>query len=653
MEVLVKQTIIITVFFLFLAISAFGKVTEFDKGFKANPERNIQDAVILEEIGVIDHAFTSQLSKNKYNVKMKFFTKKAIEEHGTIKLSFTPPRENISGIKGTVYLPDGTTVTLSKNDIHKKKTSKEWGTKGIEISIVFPALTEGAIVEYSYYHSYNGLQSINTWPFQSDLYTVKPKVTFIAWPMNKFGMAIANQLNTPNFKKGRKGNIPYYELTRTNIPPIKKEKFSLPLAAQREAVVFYYFDTDIKYKNYWIERGEDLYKHSLKKRLKSCRSSNSIITKNHLIEKTQDETIKNIFDFTVNNYTSLTTLSKKQLAEIDEKYIDKLQKANTVTKMLKLKYLFKSQMNYILASLIKSGIPNATVEYGYYIPFNKNLFNPNVKTYRQFTDELLKVTVNNKVYWLSPIKRLLQPNELPYGAHGIKILVVGENGTYFEKIPTDTFDKVITTTTKDIFINEDSITIKEKIVYNKYKSYSKRRLMAYFKDNEIRDLFEEDMFDNHGEDAELLSFKVDNLKDIYKPLIITKEIKYPYELDDSSNSIFLKLIGINKYTKNPFNTKLRKQNIIFSYPNKTIENITYHLPEDFKLSSVPKNQIINPNNFMYKMTFTKKEDNLLSLTIEDTLERNYFSKAAASYFKNTYNKIIKANDTKIVIEEID
>ncbi len=647
-----RHFILIFVSICIFSVNSFCKITEFDKQFMTNPAKGIQDAVILEEVGVIDHAFTTNLSKIKYNVKMKFFTKKAIEDYGTIKLSYNPPNENIGDIKGSIYLPSGKTVKLTKKDIHKKKTSKEWGLKEVEVSIILPSLTEGAIVEYSYYKSFKGLESITRWSFQGDLYTVKSKVTFLAWPNYRSGLSVANQIATPVFKQGKKGGIPYFELTRTDIPPLKKEKYSLPVNAKRESVVFYYFDTDMKYKNYWIQQGNFLYKSVLKKRMKPCKAAKKIVANNNLVTGNTEESIKNIFNYVLNNYTSFSTLSKKQKAEITDSYIRKVVKANTPSKMLKLKYLYKYQMNYILGSLIQSAIPAATVEYCYYIPFTKSLFNPNVKTFEQFTDELLKVTVNGKEYWLSPIKRFLPPNQFATGTRGIQVFVLGEDGAHTEKIPTETFDKAVTTVTKEVFIEEDSIRVKKTITLDKHKSYKKRALMSYFNEDELKDLFEKEATNKYGEDAELVSYNIQNLKDIYKPLTITTEITYPFELDDTEK-IFLPLIAIDKYKKNPFNASTRKLEIVFAYPNRTIQNVKYHLPEGFKLSSVPKNQSINSRDFTCNLTFSKENDSTLNVKTVETLERNFYSKTAFRFFKNSFDKIIKAYNTSIVIEEVE
>lgn len=353
------------------------------------------------------------------------------------------------------------------------------------------------------------------------------------------------------------------------------------------------------------------------------------------------------------NYTSFSTLSKKQSAEIDKKYIKKLSKAKSVAQLLKFKYLYRYQINYILGALIKTAIPKSTIEYGYYIPFNKNFFNKYIKTYQQFTDELIKVKIGSEVYWLSPIKRLLPPNQLPSGAYGVQVLMVGPGGVKFEKIKTETCDKAISNISKDIYIGEEDITLKETYTYNKHTSYIKRKKLIYFNENELRDLFEKEVTNKYGEDAELVSFKLENLNDIYKPLIIKREVKYSNELDDSSEKLFVDLFGIDKYKDNPFNDKNRKQNIVFAYPNKSFYTINYHLPEGFKLSSIPKSIKINTQDLIYNMTFTKKADDLLELKIEDILQRNYYTKAANYFFKRSFDKIINAQNTKFIIEEVE
>lgn len=257
------------VFILSIFINGNCEITEFDKNFQANPAKGIEDIVILEEKGVIDHTFTTSLSKTSYSVKKKFFTKKAIEDYGTITLSYDASDENIGGIEGIVYLPNGETVKISKKDIHKKKVSKEWGYKEVEINIALPSLTEGAIVEYKYYVTFKGIEDITKWYFQNDYYTVKSEVKFIAWPTLRYGLTVANQIIEPKVTEAYKAGNKYFTFTRENIPAFKKEKYAFPSRARKEAVIFYYFDTDMKYKNYWVDRGKAIYKNRLKKHFKA------------------------------------------------------------------------------------------------------------------------------------------------------------------------------------------------------------------------------------------------------------------------------------------------------------------------------------------------------------------------------------------------
>lgn len=270
----------VTIFFFAMAVQllAGDGPTDFEKNLKPDPAKGYEDAVILLRTGEIDNTYTIEMSKTKILKRMKIFTRKGIEDYGTVKLSFDPQDENIGDIKATVWTPDGKKHVLDEKDIHKKKTSKEWGMKETEISFALPGLEAGSIAEYSYYVTYNGLQSINTWYSQHSIYCFRSEVTFIPWPTRRWGYTGGNFHARPvveHKKKSSRGQ--YVHFTMKDIPALPKEDYSLPYNSRREFVTVYYTDVDWKFNDYWKERGDQYYERTLKRKFKPCGATKKLV----------------------------------------------------------------------------------------------------------------------------------------------------------------------------------------------------------------------------------------------------------------------------------------------------------------------------------------------------------------------------------------
>ena len=115
------KRILAAVFFFAMAVQllAGDGPTDFEKNLKPDPAKGYEDAVILLEKGEIDNTYTRQMSKTKILKRLKIFTRKGIEDYGTVKLSFDPQDENIGDIKATVWTPDGKKHVLDEKNIQK------------------------------------------------------------------------------------------------------------------------------------------------------------------------------------------------------------------------------------------------------------------------------------------------------------------------------------------------------------------------------------------------------------------------------------------------------------------------------------------------------------------------------------------------------
>jgi len=637
---------------LALAGVASAGVSSFEKNLQPDPARGMQDAVILLDKGTIDDTFTDRLSRVTYFRRMKIFTHKGIDHWGTVKLSFDPQDENIGDVRATVWNPDGSVHELEDKDIHSKKVSKEWGSKLTEVSFALPGLTEGSIVEYSYYRSYKWPQRFYIWHSQHPVYCLRSEVTFIPWPGNRWGFMGANLHAKPQVERGRHAGKDTGSATMTDIPALPEEEYSAAYGSRAEYVGFYYSDSNIKYDDFWLDYGKVYYRSRLRSAMKRCSATKRIAAKK-LAGLSPDAAIVAAHNYVITHYTPLNALSKADLAKVDKHYLEKLVKADRPEEMAKLPYLMDWQMNCLLASLIHAAAENAEVRYVYYCPWNRRLFVKPLHTLAQFDGSMLQVTLNGKVHWLAPATKLLPADEMPYGARGVPLLVLGNDGARFEQLQPRPSSEVVTDIQSDITLGEEQIRIKRTTTYNPYDSFALRKKLEYYTEAEIADVLKERLKNSFGDDAELVSQRAHNLSDPAKPLVVEEEFTLPFDLDDAADTILFRLVGLTSQTTNPFNADKRYANILFPYCYQERQNAVFHLPENLVLGSLPASENAHALALTYRAKAAKVDDHTFSFTTFEELRHSMYPPTAHAELKRVYDRIIALSSPTVVLKEVD
>lgn len=618
-------------------------------GIRENPAKGIQDAVVISEHGVFDHTYSQVSSKSSYSYRIKFFSQKGIDDYGTIILTYYPEEENIINIEGKVLLKDKTEIKLTKKDIFEKVISGKRGRKEREIRIVLPSLEEGAIAEYSFEKSFSGMDKMTYWPFQGELYTVESKVTFVPWPGIRYGYNTINSMKTPEVSEGRNtGGHKSVIITQKDIKPLKKENFSLAYDSLREAIIFYYHDSNREFQDYWTEYGPEYYRKYLKKYVKPCKESRAVVEE---LAGSESALLEEIYNYVISHFHCIQNLSKEEKASLDEKYYDKLRKADTLKKIFKCKYVSQWQINYILASLIKTAIPDAEIEFVLYVPWDEFIFNININTLGQFSDRILRVHYGERTYLLDPAKRFYPMNQIDWATKGVPALVLGEKGATIEKFVLDKPTDNESLTTCDVTFGDEKLLLKRVRKLNRYSSYSFRRIFHFYAEDEIKDVLEEAVKDSFGDEATLQSFSINDRETIENPLSLEETIEIPYEFEEVGDNILFRFTGLVKKKENPFSTDERISNIVFPYPYINKQIITYHLPEGFSIKSLPKAYRINEKFYLYRINYTKTDDTTFTVSVDETLQGNMFSKKAHQFLYETYQAILETNRAAAVLSE--
>lgn len=612
------------------------------------------DAVVLEAKGLLDHTFTRQMSKETISLKIKFLTAKGIEDYGTHVLHYNHGLENIGDIEGTVTLPDGKIVKITKSDILKKKVARRGSRKQTEVKIAFPSLEVGAVVDFSYHLTFNGTRGVSWWPFQRELYTVHSEVGFKPWPGSKWGCSMPRAKADPETNETRPGGNNCYTYIRRNIEPLPDEPKSLAYSSQCESITFYYLDMHFAYDNYWKDGIASVYKQYFKEMIKPSSKAKKIIKTHFSNVGPNEEIIPMIYDYVIQNFVPVQMLTLEESADLDEDILEDVYEADKNSKLFRSKYVTDWQASYVLASLIQAARKDAQVDLVFCIPWDEDLFDPNLKTVKQFHDILVRATYQNKTYWMCPFKRYLPINGTDWALKGVKVVSVNSKTGKIEKIPLDKAEDNPSSLTGNVTFDPDEGTARLVMteVYNQYDSYWWRTLMKTLSsDEERKQMLETKIQGRYGDDATLNNYTVTHLDDYSQPLTIMRDYTIPYEFEELGDQILMDFPGFLTPSSNPFDAPERHNQICFRYPFLETQAITYTIPEGFSIVSTPDALSTLPGLYSYNVDYSKIADNQLKVSSKAKLKGNMMSNKAAAMLRSVYNKVLELQRHKLVLKE--
>ena len=174
-----------------------------------------------------------------------------------------------------------------------------------------------------------------------------------------------------------------------------------------------------------------------------------------------------------------------------------------------------------------------------------------------------------------------------------------------------------------------------------------------------RDAFngaDEDNFIENLEDKwalEIDEFKVDNAKEIEKPVMETYNFVAENQADIIGDKIYFSPLFFLKTAENPFKMEQREFPIDFVYPSKNVYRVRVNLPAGYKVASLPEAKAMalpeNIGSFMFDITENGSQVQLIvKTTMNDALVTPVYYDALKEYFK----QIIEKENEKVVLTKV-
>ena len=157
----------------------WGKISEEEKNMGPPEEFPDADAVVLFDKGELKISADDIIVKR--HVRVKVFHKDGAEDAANVDLGFFKS-DNIRELKAHTITPDG------KKKKVKDTYEKESGSRK-NITFAFPAVEDGAILEYRYRVIHHRYGFLDTWYFQSEIPTLESEFSVIMFPGFKYNVS--------------------------------------------------------------------------------------------------------------------------------------------------------------------------------------------------------------------------------------------------------------------------------------------------------------------------------------------------------------------------------------------------------------------------------------------------------------------------------
>lgn len=601
--------------------------------------------VLFEHANMYLDANFNYKTRTDYYFRIKILDKSAFD-YSTISINLYDKKQFLDLKAITYNLTENGLIEktkLSEDKVYKVEKSNKWRT----VKFTMPNIKIGSVIEYSY-SIISPYLSINDWYFQSDIPKIKSSFNASILGNYKYNIRKVGVLeldeNDASLDKNciyidglGEGQCVKYKFSMKDIPAFEEEDFML---SKKNYISRLIFDlktytsprgTIEKYTTTWREAD---------KKLKSIFFNNQTSKKSFFRKRIPEEILKEennikkakaIYKFIQNHYT----WNNRYWSSEDEKVKDAFNTKTGSAGEINLS-LFNSlnaadlDVNLVILSTRNNGIPTDL----YPVIFDFNYV-------------IVKLKINENIFFLDATSKYLPFGEIPFRCLNGRAREVNfkEDSNWISLKPKN---KSSENTRLKLVIDENgdfngTLNV-SRFGYNAYKQ--REKIQNTTKKNYIED------FENKYPNTEVDSLVITNEFDNEKILVENFKIFVNNE-DGLKEKIRLNPFLYNRYVKNPFKLKNRDYPVNFGYSQKDNFFVNIKIPNNYKVTQLPKNTIFSlPNNAARFIVNSKVSNNYINIYFRINLKKTIFNPSEYNSIKEFYNRIIESQKSSIILEKI-
>lgn len=614
------------------------QLTVYDKDSTAN-------AVVLYDFA---NTYYSEEKDNyrfrtDYYKRIKLFNKKASNK-ATIKISLYG-EQKIKDIKAITYTLEGDFIKkthLIDGDIFTSQVSEKWK----EITFTLPNISNGCVIEYTY-NFVNPYSSLKDWYFQSDIPKIKSEYR-VAIPGN---WRYSSRL------------IGYRELDKKEVS-VKKSCLDIPGSKKAADCILLEFGLNnvsaFKEEDYMLSK-ENFMSRAIFE-LISFTSATGEVKNYTKTWKDADKTFKNLF---LDKQTSKKSYFKKKLPLHFFSISNELEKAQKAfhhiqkrmnwnnkywtSKNLKVKRIYEEKKGSVDAiNLVLYNSLQALGVESYVVAISTRDNGILTKLYPivdDFNYVIVKAIINGETFFLDATDKFLTFGEVPIRClNGEGRVLDFKKGSYWEGIKPR-FNTSLRTQIRLAFNKENKLEGSLIVAKKGYFALDEKEALHFKTREELLDDFE-------TKHINLEVLNVDKEEVDEEDGSIKSTYKIGLDVVSTNNVIEINPFVYNQTVINPFKLKERNYPVDFGYPRFSTQNFNLKIPKGFSIRSLPKNVgfTLPLKGGTYIMRVNTTENNI-SVYTKFNVNKRLYSNEEYYYLKEFYNKIIKTEESLIILEK--
>ncbi len=613
-----------------------GKVTIEELKQKNHAIDPSASAAIIFKKGITTFRTTSDgewILDTKTEYKIKIFNKEGLEQGNQSFAFYTGGTTNEK-----ISISDAATYNLVGYKIEKTKLKSEgefiekinesWSVKKLS----FPAVSEGSIIEFSITKSSPYITHIDDFYFQTDIPIDNLRYNLQFPEYFKFNTIITGY---EQIKHEHTGSNHIY--TASNIPSIKDEDYVIN--SNNYASVLKLELSSISYPGE-IQRNLSLSWDDIVRNIFENQNFGGELKKRDYFEedlkkilavaKSNKEKIAFIYDFVKSKMTW------------NENY--GIYTTDGVRKAYKQNIGNVAEINLILVAMLR----NAGIEANPIIISTRSngvaIF-PNRTAYNYVA---VVVEDQESLLFLDATEKKLLPGMLPLRALNWVGRVIRDNGSSY----TENLHKVQLSKENNIVL----ATLEENGVMNGKLRKQITDYYAYLFRNSKANI-NEDMYlesiENKYQGLEIGDYKIDNVNEIYKPIVEEFSFVDKGNVEIIDNKIYMTPITFLTIKENPFKAETRKYPIDFNFPMRYSCSFSVKIPAGYKVEFLPEpisvNLIENLGNFKFNVSYV---NNQIQTVVNYEINTFMISEQDYGALKQFYEIIVKKLNEKIILSKI-
>lgn len=553
-------------------------------------------AVILEWT----HRQDDTASYEEEYVRTKIFTDEG-KKHADVELKYVPGYSAITGFHARTVHADGTIVEFN-GKTYDKLLVRAGRVKVMAKTFSFPDVQPGSVLEYRYRRSWP-MYVIHTsrWTLQRELPVLKESI----WlkPYEKEYSSFFSYVGLP------KGKVPirdrdHFYLELENVPAFEKEPNAPPEEQLKARVDFYYQLGSVTDEGaFWLETSRSFAK--IIEGFIGKSGGTVASTAKKLVEGAQSprEKLERLYG----RVQELRNLSYEKEQTEQEQKRSNLRDNHSVEDVLANGYGSRDELTRTFIALARAaGFDAVDIAVG---PRDEYFFSPQVLDASQLSGEVAMVTLDGQPLFLDP--------GTPYAPFGVlsweytneQALRVDRKAPAVQwvEIPEGGKSAALTKRQADLHLDGDVLKGTVTMTWTGQEALVHR--LAGRNDDEAanRKTIEDEVKGQLPDGATVKLKSLSPMKEWKTPFVAVLDVELPNVSTSTGSRTLVPLSVFGVGNKNPFPSEQRKFPVYYSYSWQHDDEVTLHLPEGYRVESLPGGATAGGGAIGYASTFAAKE----------------------------------------------